>query len=94
MNNINIDEIIIENEQLKQENNELKDKLKSYTNTNRHKKYYEKNKDIVKEKGKKYLEELKEKNPNKLKEYRHNAYLKRKEKNKDDNEYIKEQKNN
>lgn len=85
-----IDKILIENEQLKQENNELKNKLKSYTNTNRHKKYYEKNKDTVKEKGKKYLEELKEKNPDKLKEYRHNAYLKRKQKNKDDKTILQE----
>ncbi len=34
-----------------------------------------KNKNIVKEKAKKYIEKLKETNPEKLKEWRHQAYL-------------------
>ena len=38
-----------------------------------------KNKDVVKEKAKNYLEKLKNENPDKLKEYRRRAYLKRKE---------------
>jgi hypothetical protein len=44
------------------------------------KKYYEKNKERVKENAKNYLNRLKVENPEKLKEYRHRAYLKRKEK--------------
>ena len=65
---------------LKNRNNELEEKLKSYTNPTRNKKYYEKNSDIVKEKAKNYMEKIKETNPEKLKEWRHQAYLNRKAK--------------
>uniref|UniRef100_A0A6C0DC95 Uncharacterized protein n=1 Tax=viral metagenome TaxID=1070528 RepID=A0A6C0DC95_9ZZZZ len=58
----------------------LKNKLEKYTNNERHRKYYEKNKERVKENAKQYLNRLKEENPDKLKEYRHRAYMKRKEK--------------
>jgi hypothetical protein len=58
----------------------LKKQLEKYTNNDRHKKYYEQNKDKVKENAKQYLNRLKTENPEKLKEYRHRAYLKRKEK--------------
>ena len=58
----------------------LKKQLEKYTNNERHKKYYEQNKDKVKENAKQYLNRLKTENPEKLKEYRHRAYLKRKEK--------------
>ena len=58
----------------------LKKQLEKYTNNDRHKKYYEQNKEKVKENAKLYLNRLKEENPEKLKEYRHRAYLKRKEK--------------
>lgn len=71
-----------ENVKLKLEVEELKEKLQKYTNSEGHKKYYEKNKEVVKEKAKNYLEKLKTKNPEKLKEYRRRAYLKRKEKQK------------
>ena len=54
-------------------------KLEKYTNNDRHKKYYEKNKTRIKANAKRYLNQLKEENPEKLKEYRHNAYVKRKE---------------
>uniref|UniRef100_A0A6C0ATK3 Uncharacterized protein n=1 Tax=viral metagenome TaxID=1070528 RepID=A0A6C0ATK3_9ZZZZ len=54
-------------------------KLEKYTNNDRHKKYYEKNKTRIKANAKRYLDKLKEENPDKLKEYRHNAYMKRKE---------------
>ena len=57
----------------------LQTQLEKYTNNERHKKYYEKNKEKVKENAKKYLNSLKEINPDKLKEYRHRAYIKRKE---------------
>jgi len=59
-----------ENKQLKIEVEELRDKLQKYTNSEGHKKYYEKNKEVVKEKAKNYLDNLKTENPDKLKEYR------------------------
>jgi len=77
---ININNLIKENEELKVKNKELEEKLKTYTNSDRHKKYYENHAEIVKEKAKKYMDKIKETNPAKLKEWRHNAYLKRKEK--------------
>ena len=58
---------------------ELKNQLFKYTNNDRHKRYYEKNKDRIKENAIKYIEKLKVDNPDKLKEYRHKSYLKRKE---------------
>lgn len=69
-----------QNEKLLSTIETLKKQLEKYTNNERHKKYYEKNKDRVKENAKNYLNRLKEENPEKLKEYRHRAYLKRKEK--------------
>jgi hypothetical protein len=70
-----------QNEKLSATIDLLKKQLEKYTNNDRHKKYYEKNKDRVKENAKNYLTKLKEDNPEKLKEYRRRAYLKRKEKN-------------
>ena len=78
--NEEIDKLKLEIEELKNKNNELEEKLKSYTNPRRNKKYYEKNSDIVKEKAKNYMEKIKETNPEKLKEWRHQAYLNRKAK--------------
>ena len=78
--NEEIDKLKLEIEELKNKNNELEEKLKSYTNPTRNKKYYEKNSDIVKEKAKNYMEKIKETNPEKLKEWRHTAYLNRKSK--------------
>ena len=77
-------------EELKKKNKELEEKLKSYTNAPRHKKYYEKNSEIVKEKAKTYMEKIKETDPEKLKQWRRTAYLNRKaklqnEKNNDNN---------
>jgi hypothetical protein len=69
-----------ENAVLNQITENLKKQLEKYTNNERHKKYYEQNKEKVKENAKLYLNRLKEENPEKLKEYRHRAYLKRKEK--------------
>lgn len=65
---------------------ELEEHLKKYTNNNRHLKYYENNKDVVKERTKNYMDKLKNENPEKLKEWRHNYYIKRKEKLKQDTE--------
>ena len=75
-----INKLKLEIEEFKNKNNELEEKLKTYTNPIRNKKYYEKNSDIVKEKAKNYMEKIKETNPEKLKEWRHNAYLNRKAK--------------
>ena len=76
----NFDTIKKENEVLKQKNTELEERLKKYTNGNNHKRYYEKNKEKVKELGTNYIQKLKEENPEKLKEYRRTAYLNRKAK--------------
>ena len=80
---VNIDmynNLMIENELLKKKNIELEEKLRSYTNTERNKKYYEKNSEKVKEKAKNYMEKMKTENPEKLKEWRHTAYMNRKAK--------------
>ena len=69
-----------ENEELNKKNQELEEKLKTYTNNHRHKKYYEKNSETVKKRAKTYMERMKETNPEKLKEWRHTAYLNRKSK--------------
>lgn len=63
---------------------ELEEHLKKYTNNNRHLKYYENNKEVVKERTKNYVEKLKNENPDKLKEWRRNYYLKKKEKKKEE----------
>ena len=64
-------------EKLKSEIQELKEKLKKYTNPERNKKFYENNKDEIIKKSNDRLKNL----PNeKLQEYRHRAYVKRKDK--------------
>jgi hypothetical protein len=83
MNNINIEEynkLKKDYDELLNKNKELEEKLKSYTSNHRHKKYYDNNTEIVKDRAKKYMDKVKETNPEKLKEWRHNAYLKRKAK--------------
>jgi cell division septum initiation protein DivIVA len=72
--------LIQENNDLKQKNKELEEHLKKYTNSKSHVKYYENNADVVKERAKIYMTKVKEQNPEKLKEWRHTAYLKRKAK--------------
>lgn len=81
------EEIVKQNQHLKEENKKLKleleetrEHLKKYTNGNNHKKYYEKNKEKVMKNGSEYLKKLKEQNPEKIKEYARRAYLKKKEK--------------
>ena len=78
--NEEINKLKLEIEELKIKNNKLEQKLRCYTNPERNKKYYEKNSNIVKEKAKNYMEKIKETNPEKLKEWRHQAYLNRKAK--------------
>jgi hypothetical protein len=65
---------------LKTQNLDLEQRLKKYTNGQNHKRYYEKNKEKIKEVGASYLQKLKAENPEKIKEYSHRAYLKQKEK--------------
>ena len=81
-----MEELHKEIEVLKQKNKELEEKLKKYTNGDNHKRYYEKNKEKIKEHGSNNLKKLKEENPEKLKEYRRTYYLKKKEKEKDKKE--------
>lgn len=71
---------------LEEENIELKKKLENYNNSR--KSYYEKNKEIVNQKAKERLKKISQENPDKLKEINRKAYLKRKEKIKDNNENI------
>ena len=82
-----------ENDELKQRINELEQHLKKYTNSKGHQEYYEKNKEIIKKKGTIKLTKLKEENPEKIKEYRRRAYLKRKEKIQKEKELEKELEN-
>jgi len=77
---MNTESILKENELLKLRIIELEEHLKRYTNSDGHKRYYEKNKDKVKNNAGQYLKNMAETNPDKLKEYRRTAYLNRKEK--------------
>jgi hypothetical protein len=74
-----MEELQKENETLKQKNKELEEKLKKYTNGDNHKRYYEKNKEKIKEQGSNNLKKIKEENPEILQQYRRTYYLKRKE---------------
>ena len=53
-----IDMIRKENEELKKKLIETEKQLEKYTNNERHKKYYEKNKEKIKENGSNYLKKL------------------------------------
>ena len=59
---------------------DIEQRLKKYTNGENHKRYYEKNKEKIKETGASYLQKLKAENPEKIKEYSRRAYLNQKEK--------------
>ena len=82
---MNIEELINEINVLREENEKIKKQLEKYTNSK--KIYYENNKEYVKAQAKEGLKKIAQENPDKLKEYRRRAYLKRKEKM---NENIKE----
>jgi hypothetical protein len=82
--NDEVSELKLKLEKMEKYVKELEDNLKKYTNNNRHLKYYENNKEVVKERTKNYVEKLKNENPDKLKEWRRNYYLKKKEKKKDE----------
>jgi dynactin complex subunit len=57
---------------------ELKMKLKKYTNPDKNKRYYEKNKEIIIQKAKEHQDKLKKENPELLKEMKRKSYLKKK----------------
>jgi hypothetical protein len=82
---MDIKAILEENKQLKVLVEELREKLSKYTNPESCQKFYEKNKEKIIQSSNKRLQKLKEENPEKIKEYRKNAYLKRKEKLKNEN---------
>ena len=82
--NDEVSELKLKLEKMEKYVKELEDNLKKYTNNNRHLKYYENNKEVVKERTKNYLEKLKNENPDKLKEWRRTYYLKKKEKKKEE----------
>jgi hypothetical protein len=83
-----MEELVKENQALKEKIIELEERLKKYTNSEGHKRYYEKNKQKVIEDSANYLKNLKENNPDKIKEYAKRAYLKKKEKFKKENSNI------
>lgn len=72
------EELIQEIVALKEEIQQLKTQLEKYISPR--KTYYENNKEYIKAQAKEGLKKLAQENPDKLKEYRRRAYLKRKEK--------------
>ena len=73
-----MEDLIKENQELKDEVAKLKNELYKYSHAQ--KEYYEKNKVVLIKKSNERLKKLAEEDPDKLKEYRRNAYLKQKEK--------------
>jgi len=82
---MDINEVLEENEKLKQRVSELEERLKNYTNPPAHQAFYEKNKEKIIKESSERLKKLAQSNPEKIKEYRRTAYLKRKEKIKNEN---------
>jgi len=82
---MDINLILEENEKLKQRVSELEERLKNYTNPPAHQAFYEKNKEKIIKESSERLKKLAQSNPEKIKEYRRTAYLKRKEKIKNEN---------
>ena len=76
-----IKELAEENSKLKEELHATKEHLKKYTAPASRQVYYEKNKEVIKERVKKYNEDKNYKpTPEQKKEYNKQAYLRRKEK--------------
>lgn len=77
--NIYIKEQEIKINELENKNNDLTIHLKKYTSSERHKLYYQKNKDKIIERNTEYNKQYKQNiNPEKIKEYNKRAYEKRK----------------
>jgi hypothetical protein len=73
MSSKTVEELTKENEDLKAKIAQLEESLQKYTNTDRHKRYYEKNKEKVKARAKEYMEKLRAENPEKIREWKKNA---------------------
>jgi cell division septum initiation protein DivIVA len=65
-----MEDLLRENEELKTKIVQLEESLQKYTNSDRHKRYYEKNKEKVKARAKEYMERMRAENPKKIKEWR------------------------
>ena len=87
MEELTIEKLIEENKLLNEKINELTEHLKKYTAPQRNKKFYENHKEEIIKKVMEYKEKNKYKksDPEKIKEYNRRAYLKRKEKNTENN---------
>ena len=72
------EDVLKENAELKAKLTEMEEALKKYTNGERHQRYYDTHKEDVKSRAKTYMDKLKAENPEKIKEWRRNAYLKTK----------------
>lgn len=75
-----LEDVLKENAELKTKLAEMEETLKKYTNGERHQRYYDAHKEDVKSRAKAYMDKLKAENPEKIKEWRRNAYLKAKAK--------------
>ena len=78
-----MEELIVENIKLKEENEILKKKIEKYVASDRHKNYYQENKEKIKQNAKEYREKTNynEKIPiEKKKQYARTAYLNKKAK--------------
>ena len=73
MSSKTVEELTKENEDLKAKVAQLEESLQKYTNTDRHKRYYEKNKEKVKARAKEYMERMRTENPEKIREWKMNA---------------------
>jgi hypothetical protein len=73
MSSKTVEELTKDNEELKAKVAQLEESLQKYTNTDRHKRYYEKNKEKVKARAKEYMERMRNENPDKIKEWRQNS---------------------
>ena len=80
LNKVEVDVLKFKIIELTNKVTELEERLKKYTNGSNHKRYYEKNKEKIKESGSTYLQKLKTENPEKLKEYSRRAYANKKKK--------------
>jgi ribosomal protein L29 len=79
-----LEDVLKENAELKAKLTEMEEALKKYTNGERHQRYYDAHKEDVKSRAKAYMDKLKTENPEKIKEWRRNAYLKAKAKKAED----------
>jgi len=75
-----LEDIMKENTELKAKLVKMEEILKKYTNGERHQRYYDTHKEEVKSRAKAYMDKVKAENPEKIKEWRRNAYLKAKAK--------------